>query len=170
MTNVNLHELAAFCEELARAKNWDACSLDNFVGKLGVAFTEIAEADDEAESTTVAAVHEEVADITVRVLAVLHGCWGDQWADRTTFRHGYVRTAFADVFMLLKPAFKAMCVAIQNWRKGDDENARVALEIAVLELYRVSDRMGFDLTAEILRKLEVNKTRPPLHGNRRSLG
>lgn len=166
----DLHELAAACEVLAKAKGWDPCTIDNFVGKIGVAFTEIAEADDEAGSGTVAAVHEEVADITVRVLSVLHGCWGQRWSDRTTFRHKHARTAYEPVLMILRPTFKSLAKAIQFWRKGNDDDARVSLEIAVLELYRVSDRMGFDLTVEILRKLEVNKGRPPLHGNRRSLG
>jgi hypothetical protein len=165
-----LHALAAECDAVNRANGFDVPTFDNLPGKIAMVFTELNEADDEQDNGE-AAVHEEIADAAVRVLSTLHAVWGEDWADRAThFRHVYCRTAYAPIETLLKPTFKQLCLALEAWRREQRVDARLALEMAVLELYRMSDRMGFDLTAEIRRKVEINRGRGALHGKVRSLG
>ncbi len=51
--------------------------------------------------------------------------------------------------------------------KGD---ARVNVEYALLELFRVADTLSIDLLREIDRKCEKNKGRERLHGKINSVG
>ncbi len=165
-----LHDLAAECDAVNRANLWDASTIDNLPGKLAFLFTEtILEAHEEQDNGS-HAVHIEIADAAVRILASLSGIWGARWEDRVQFRHVYCRTAYAPLETLLLPANIHVCRALQAWRKDKQDDVRAALELAVLELYRLSDRMGFDLSATISAKLDVNRKRGPRHGNVRGLG
>jgi hypothetical protein len=165
-----LHDLAADADAANRANNFEVPTWDNLPGKLAFLFTESIEEAHEEQANGPEAVHVEIADAAIRIMSTLNAVWGDAWADRIQFRHVYCRTAYDRLETMLLPANIQVCKALQAWRKDDRHGAREALEVAVLELYRVSDRMGFDLSAEIARKVEINRGRGALHGKKRSLG
>lgn len=164
-----LHELAAEISRVNAANNWDAATLDNLPGKLMMCVTELDESADAAhvgEGT----LGIELADVAIYLLSFLHGAFGQHWHDRITGRHPYKRSAFAPIEVLLWPTLRSMCRAAKAWRKGQDDNTCIALELALLEIWRLADALGFDMLGNITAKVEVNRLRGPLHGHRRSLG
>lgn len=56
--------------------------------------------------------------------------------------------------------FKAM----EARRHDDKPETRTCVELALLELYRLADALGFNMTYQITAKCEKNRNRAHLHG------
>ena len=167
-----LHALAADMDAVNRANGFDAPTIENLPGKLMLACTELAEIDEAAAGH--GDLHEELADLLLRLLSVMHGTFGDGWADRVTGSIGRVVRpekpyAFERIETLVWPICLHLFRATERWRKQRDDDAMWHMELAVLQLWRLCNKLGFDVIERARVKLEINRQREPLHGNARSL-
>lgn len=168
---LSLHELAAASAENAAAKGFDRPTWENFVAKVAFAIGEVNEARDSVDSgEDQTALGYELADVAIRVLAILHEVWRDTWVDRVCNRRRPEPRAYAAIEVLLWPVVSCLCDAIERWRRDDRIDACMYLELALLNLWRVADRVGIDLDVAIAEKMAINREREPLHGKVRALG
>lgn len=166
---MNLHALAQQSSEIAKQNGFDDPTWDTLPMKVMLGVTEIVEAVDADEFN---ALIEELADIALRTLAILHCVWGDSWsASRIEDRRQYdlLRT-FQPLEVLLFPTLRYIARAVEDWRHAigftdiRKTDAKINLELALLELWRLADALKVDLYAACLAKCEKNKTRGHLHG------
>lgn len=138
---------------------------DNFPAKLLWAASELVEAEEGEWG-------EELADVAMRVSAVLVAIWGDDWSDRT--EGGAVHRNVPDPHQtrasLLWPILAHITKAGESWRKDAKRDAEQHLGLALLETWRLAAGLGLDLRREINLKLEKNSHRGYLHGKVRKEG
>lgn len=174
---MSLHEVAARVSRIALEKGFDKADWDeNFVQKLAFVVTELDEAAQGAEGIGKDPVDRELADVAIRLLSCLHNISGDQWsAGRIEARRPPARIGvWQPIEVALWPILRKLSQAIECWRKNDPEigkkDAMICCELALLETFRLADRMGIDLMAVIESKSTANAARPRLHGKGRSVG
>ena len=165
---MNLHTLATWANEIATAHGFDVPTWENLPIKLMFVVTEIDELHEEIMNIHNGSVSEELADVAIRTLAVLGALWPEQWSqERTTERS--IRTHFHDrPEVLLWPMLHQLRVAIGHWRQDEKRDTMICLELVILEIWRVSDRLGIDLFLAIDDKMRINAGREQLHGKKRS--
>jgi NTP pyrophosphatase (non-canonical NTP hydrolase) len=165
---VNLHEMAALTADIAEGNGFAAPTWDTLPMKLMLAITELREARDSEDR---AALAEELADFALRTLAVLNRIWGDDWASsRIEGRQRTTGSFFYPIEVLLFPMISHLCFAVEDWRKERRVDAKIRIELALLELWRLADRLGIDLETELMKKCEKNRGRGHLHGKVRAEG
>lgn len=175
---IDLHRLAEYVHLIAinhalfDVPDWD----ENFIPKIAFAITELDEGVQWVEGIGKDPVEIELADTAIRLMSTLYGIWGNDWSAGRILNR--VRPNQIGLFMPLEvavwPVLRQICKAMECWRKNDPatgkKDAMICIELAVLETFRVADRMGFDLIKEIERKAAKNTMREPLHGKGRSVG
>jgi transcriptional regulator with XRE-family HTH domain len=163
----DLHHIANEAASIAAAKGFDRTTPENAIGKMALIFTELVE----VETAEVGCIGEELADTAIRILTMLSDLCGRGWCSRiATRRARWGRGPHERIEVVLAPCRVELRSAIEAWRKGRDRDVTMHLELMLLEVYRAADRLGVDLTREILAKLDGNRSRPRLHGRTRSLG
>ena len=168
---MNLHDLAEQAETGAVARGFDPCTWENMPGKIAFVFTELEEAccAANAHRFVMDAVIEELADIALRTMAIMHGVYGREWQERSTDL-AVDSGLFAPLECSLRSVTKYLSNAIGYWRDDDKVDAGICLELALASLIMFAKSIGYDLTISIVRKLEKNAYRPKLHGHIRTLG
>jgi hypothetical protein len=133
---------------------------------------ELAEATHQKEG--VAKFGDELADVAIRLLSILHSIWPAEWSPGRTEHRRIEYLAFATSFqqieVLVFPIVRQVADAIQRWRRSEKRDAMIACELALLEVARLSDGLGFGLMDEIRDKSRENATRPRCHGLAQSVG
>ena len=177
MSQISL--IAWSAAEGARKRGFEVPDWDqNLPAKLIFAIGELDEAVEatEFQYTNVDVFAEELADVCLRLLGVLHEISdeGKNWCpDRIAERHVEKPSmAFVPVEKLLWPALRYIIKAAECWRTNGPQSksdAIINLELAVLAVFRVSDRLGIDLVAACDRKLAQNDKRPRYHGKGRTI-
>jgi NTP pyrophosphatase (non-canonical NTP hydrolase) len=162
-----LHGLAEQAETSAIARGFDPCIWENMPGKIAFVLTEVVEACESVTSSR-ADLIEELADIALRTLAILHGVYGNDWCPRNYSTN--VGSTFESMPVLLYPIARNLGNAVNWWRDDAKLDAKVCLEYVISELYSLATNLGEDLTQAIIRKSTKNADRPKLHGHVRSLG
>jgi hypothetical protein len=160
---MNLHKLAKECSEIAKQNGFDDPTWDTLPTKVMLVVTEIVEA---IQASKPEELVEEFADIALRTLAILHCVWGDDWSTSRVEerrRHDHVLT-FQTRESLLFPVLNHLACAVDDWRHSRKVDAKIRLERALLELWRLADALKVDLYAACVAKCEKNKTRGHLHG------
>lgn len=165
-----LQRLAATCNQIATANGFDMPNWDNIVIKLALVGTELHEGRDNVYGLAADPLAEELADAAIRTLGILGSIWGDDWSDRVTGRGAHAVNPFAPIEVLLWPTLGYTFKAMEARRRDDKTEARMCLELALLELFRLSDALVIDLSAQILAKCEKNRTRAHLHGKAYAVG
>lgn len=167
-----LLELARDAANTARVNGFDKPTWDTLPVKVMFAVTEVVEAIDAAMSFN--AFTEEVADIALRTLAILYDIWGNNWNQGRIEARNYsdkLVLRFQSAESLLFPALKHLALSIEAWRHNNDTDAKIRLELTLLELWRISDVYEFNLLHICRDKIQKNKERGHLHGkNIRSEG
>jgi hypothetical protein len=116
-------------------------------------------------------LEEELADAAIRLLVMLHDLTGGEWSDgRIRCRRPTLATRHERIEVLVWPIIARVCDAAERWRRDERSDVLIDLELAVLEVYRLADCVGVDLTAAIVAKSEKNKGRGALHGKSRADG
>lgn len=167
---MDIKQIAVVCNEIAEANGFERPSWDNFVAKIAFAITELDEGRDGTLGLASDPLGEELADTAIRVLSVLDAIWGDRWSDRITHRHPKPISAFAAIEVLLWPTLGYLCKAMECRRHDDRLGAETCLGLALLELWRLADALGIDLTEEVTKKCAKNRVRPHLHGKAYAAG
>lgn len=163
----------------ARKRGFDVPDWDiNLPAKLIFAIGELDEAVEvtEFQRVNVSAFAEELADVCLRLLGVLHEISDDgvNWCpDRIAERQVEPPSmTFVPVEKLLWPALRYIIKAAECWRTNGPRSkadAIINLELAVLTIFRVCDRLGIDLVAACDHKLAQNDLRPRYHGKGRTI-
>ena len=168
---MSIHELAKSIRETNEANGFDCPTWDNMPAKVMFAVTELDEGMDAITGEGADPLSEELADTVVRILDVLHALWGDGWQDRTTdVLSVHPEGMFEPGEVVLWRPLRMLCKSVESWRHDNRNDVRVALEMAVRELYIIGSKLGVDLQAEVEWKNGKNATRGKLHGKRRSAG
>lgn len=175
----NLHDAACLADEIASANGFDPPTWDNFPAKLMMVVTEIDEFVDAAEGVEngdCGGTKEELADVAIRLLAMIHALTHGKWncrvrrynepADYYDRRIGWLRSPKDEVW----PIVSRISKATEVWRKGRRVDAIQHIEFAIKECFALADRVGFNLFSEILTKAAKNAQRPKLHGKIESVG
>ncbi len=174
---MNLFEVAERVSRIASEKGFDKADWDeNFVQKLAFVITELDEAVQGAKGIGKDPVELELADVAIRLLACLYGVSGTSWSPgRIEGRRSPERIGvWQPIEVAVWPILRKVSEAIECWRKNDPEigrkDAMICCELALLETFRLADRMGIDLLSIIELKTIANAARPHLHGKGRSVG
>lgn len=174
-----LADFAAQISATASSKGFEAPSWDNYIAKLGLIHTELDEAVAAMsdERTPLEDIAAELADVGIRALDVLYTLGRETWSparieQAAHFRgdtggHGRVFTAPE---VLVQPIRRYVTASIEHRRREERLDAITALELAVVEDFRVARRCGIPLGAAMARKAEFNKSRPFLNGKKHASG
>lgn len=176
----SLYETAARIREVADSKGWQKPDWEtNFIHKLAFTVTELNEAVEGVHGTQADPLDVELADTVIRLLDVVHALWPEKWSPGRI--EGRIRPVariptglFQPIEVGVWPILKHLSHAIESWRVNDPtfgkKDAMVSCELAILETFRLADRLGLDLDAAIERKVAYNATRQMLHGKGRNVG
>lgn len=170
---MNLHETAQRCSQIAKEHGFDECTWENFPNKLMFVVSEIKEAVEAMESMeghTNYEVGEELADVAIRTLQLVESLWPGWSAERVTKRTVQSKTAFLMPQVMVWPMLRYAVEALESWRNEQRADAQQCLELLLLELWRVADRLNIDLYGFVQLKMDKNEKRPMLHGKKRSDG
>lgn len=169
-TELTLRDWARVVAENAASKGFQLANWDNFATKCMLAVTEVQEAIDAARGAGY--LQDEIADISIRLLESLDSIWRDQWSDgRVTMRHrGPARILWREPEVVFSPVIVALVGAVEAWRKGDQKDAMISIELALLHTFRIADALDLDPMQAIASKHAKNVERPPLHGKTRTDG
>lgn len=170
MESRDLKTIAVECSQIAADNGFERATWDNFVAKVAFAIGEVDEGRDGALGLAKDPLAEELADTAIRLLAVLGDIWGDAWGDRVLNRHPKPINMFTPIEVLLWPVVGHLCKAMEARRHDHRSRACQRVELALLELWRLGDALGIDLTDHVLAKCEKNRGRPHLHGKKYAVG
>lgn len=174
------HQIASMVDAVATRSGFDPTTWENFPAKMMMAITELDELVDGVRGRQDDHPHEELADTTIRILASAHtlsdGKWvsrlktrfnnQDHWWDSPVVGKRWLQPPEVEVWAIVSMLSKAT----ETWRRGNRGEALQYLELAILECFRLADRIGFSLVQEILVKTSKNMKRPRLHGKVESVG
>lgn len=164
----DLHARARECSEIAERAGFQRVTWENAPIKILMVYTELDELE-EAETHEERA--EELADVAIRLLGILHDLRVDAWASRInprTVRRGTQRPALIET--QAQPIRQRLRRAVEAWRRDEPRDALQHVELALLEAFRTAWRMEINLHAAILAKMEINRGRERLHGKVRDVG
>lgn len=140
----------------------------NYLAKLMLVVTEI---DEVVRAAGVTAIGEELADVVLRVLPLLHVCHEPKWLVDLDW---LVRERKTPLSRVLRPhdyreagVLIRQCVqAAEAWRKDDASGAALVLHNLVLSTFFVADVYSVDLFAAIEAKMAKNAAREYRHGKK----
>jgi len=115
---------------------------------------------------------EELADTAIRILDILYSVWGTDWADRTldAFEIKPEGGLFEPGEVALWKPLRLLCRGVEAWRDERRTDVRIALELALRELFAFGIRLGVDLLVTMRWKNARNDGRGVLHGKVRPEG
>lgn len=161
---VDLHELAEECDRIVLVNGFDPHIWEYAALKVAWVFTEIDEAIDASIGVGEDPLEEELADIAIRLLSLLHGLTEGKWHDRITNRKPYVkRTPYQPIESLLYPIGSHCAKALESWRNENRSDFVSHLELSLKETFDLASILNFDLISSILAKNEKNKSRGERH-------
>lgn len=165
-----IHDLARRAAEVNGANGWEPSTWYNLVPKMAFALTEVDELIDALHAGDDENIREETADIVIRVASALYDWREDDWCSRIEHRHRFTSGRYAPPEVLVRPISSHLLKGIEAWRKGRHKDVQQHMELSLLACYRLSDQLGFDLTWQVERKIEINRGRGRHHGKASGLG
>jgi hypothetical protein len=166
----DLHETASLCARIAEAHGFDACTWENFPTKIVFVVSEIDETREAMAVFGGDTIREEMTDIAIRTMVVLETLWPGWSTGRITQRAIRTQSVFTDAESLLWPMISYAVKALHHWRNEERTDAGQCLELLLLELWRLADRLRIDLDSSIQIKMDKNELRPMRNGKKRSEG
>lgn len=170
----DLHVLARELRKVNVSNGFDAVTWESVPAKLMFTVTELDEGMEAIDGTGADPLSEELADAAIRILDILTTLWDDDWSDRTNGLRREnppsVVAAFQPGEVALWRVLRMICKAVEAWRYDRRDDVRIALELAIRELFVLAWKLGVDLAPEIAWKTQKNRGRGPLHGKAQSAG
>ena len=178
-----LYRLAGVAHEVATSHGFDAPTWENFPGKLMLVVSELSElAEACAESscpldlTGTRKSMDELADVVIRTMTILHGLFGSWNARGSAFdwieTHSSIRTRLPDSWVVV--LLRSLSLALEAWRRDDRATALYHCERLLHFAFQLADAGPgvdrHDLLACIEEKIAKNATRPALHSKIMTLG
>lgn len=166
------HEKAKECNAIAAANGFDLPTWDNLPIKLMLVVTELHEAADGARgSFDNFNLPEELADIAIRLLSILHSLFSSKWEAEYDYSDEQQREyKFDSLEHNLFHISRSLAEAVENWRSNDVEMTKFWLEVSLQQVRTLARAYDYNLILSIDIKCEKNKTRQKLHGKARSDG
>ena len=163
-----LHTTAEHVDGIAKDNGFDPPTWENLPVKLMLVVTEMDEARDAVHGVGNDPLDEELADIAIRLLSILHSIWGNEWMDRVEGRKSRTArghtTPYQTMETLMWPIMGHVCKAVEAWRHDNRRDTQQRVELALLETFRLADVLYIQLFEEIVNKSGKNEKRPHLHG------
>lgn len=154
----SITDRAAEISKIALDHGWDAPTWDNFLAKLMLIMTEVQE----AEEATGEDVLMEIADVVIRTLDVVY-----------TLDPGLSMSAGDDLDKsgdLFANIRRRVSRSAECYRYGDDYLAIAWLWNTISIIDSTCMRTASNLWVAVDNKIAINRTRPRLHGKKRSVG
>lgn len=168
---MSIYELAKSIRETNEKNGFDKPTWDNLPTKVMFAVTELDEGMDAITGEGADPLTEELADTAIRILDILHSIWGDEWADRTTeSKRVRCESVFEPGEVALWRPLRMLCKGVECWRHEKKSDVRIALEMALREVFVLGVKLGVDLQVDVEWKNAKNATRGLRHGKARSEG
>jgi hypothetical protein len=161
-THEQIYARATDCAQIASEKGWDPTTWDNFLAKLFLVWTEVEEAE---EAVIRHEEMDEFADIAIRVMTIVVRLMPPE--GRFYLAEHHAEWAPADIFKALRGHLRQ---AGEMYRRGLDDGALAKTWLVVVDLDAWCRSCSRDLWAAIDKKTEINRSRPRLHGKKRSVG
>jgi hypothetical protein len=158
-----IKERAEEISQIALDHGWDAPTWDNFLAKLMLIMTEVQEAEDAQHDHP--AFMLELADVVIRTLDVVHTLD----VEPTRAARKKPLPVFNESNVLLGTR-RYLSRAAEWYRRGLDEEALCDLWEAIAGIECWCTANCYDLWDAVDKKIAVNRTRPRLHGKKRSIG
>lgn len=165
---VDWKALAADVISYRDAKGFAVTTWDDLPTRLCCLHSECRELEDALAtsfSTAARAVRHECADIAMYALTILHDLGAPSWDLRQSYHQGASR--FGSPAEFVAPLRKHVDDAFRAWRRGDQKDALICIELVLVALVDLKGRVlghessvAFDVRA----KIAVSKDRPRTHG------
>lgn len=170
--SMTIYDLAKSIRETNEKNGFDRPTWDNLPVKLMLVVTELDEGVGAIRGYSDDPLTEELADAAIRILDVLYSVWDTSWSDRASSvaveaSHGLI---FVPLEVLLWDVLRYLSQAVEFWRHENQDDSRIALEMALREVFIVAGKIGCKLDVIIEWKNAKNATRGKLHGKARSDG
>lgn len=193
---INWHAAARGCYDTQTEKQWQHATWENLPGKLMLLVSELDEfvrqANENPWATDVYTLSTpkgswelqhnaaalELTDALIRNLADIYSLCGPDFAERMTVELQAINPRSWPPpcpEKLVWPIVGRAVRALEYWRKGDDKDVRICLELIALEIVRAWKIFApivqaGDLESYLEAKMEKNMSRPVKHGKLRDLG
>lgn len=167
-----LYELAKDIRETNEHNCFDRPTWNTIPAKIMFAVTELNEGMDAILGVGEDPLTEELADTAIRILDILYSVWGTDWADRTldAFEIKPEGGLFEPGEVALWKTLRLLCRGVEAWRYERRSDVRIALELALRELFAFGIRLGVDLIVTMRWKNDRNAGRGVRHGKARAEG
>lgn len=159
--------IALLAEQMATGKGFDPCTWDNLPSKM--AFVQ-GEVDKALAATSSEEFVLELADVGLRLLALMHGALAADFSPRVpTLREVQMATPHAGLGVddALQAVRRHLSGAVQSWRDDNVGESRISLELALYHLFICSARAGTNLVGSMSAKLKEHRAacapRPQAH-------
>jgi NTP pyrophosphatase (non-canonical NTP hydrolase) len=162
----NIFEIMAVSKRIAILNGFDAPTWENFATKIMFVITELDEAVQASVAGDSENFREEIADVAIRIAAIMSSLGIESSRTATTNK----RRLLSSAEVMLWPIVSNLTYAIEAWRNEKLGDAAIALELALIETFRIAGTVGFNLEREIWKKCLKNTTRGLHHGKVRSEG
>lgn len=150
---------------------FDPGTWDNLLSKLMCVVTEVVELVDGAVSGAGEDnLHEEIADTAIRLGCILVDTFPSEWELRFHIKSPVPSRYWGEPAVLVWPVVSYLGKAAEYWRYNNRSDCRVAIELALKEVYKIAEWLHVDLFGEIRRKTAINAKRGHLHGKANTVG
>lgn len=188
---MNWHKLAKYVDDINTLNGFDKPTWDNLPVKVMMVITELDELETaytgahsvvwqrdpeiytgrevDVDVAKIGNMDEEIADVSIRLLSLLHSVWGDSWPRPTRSWQNW-GNGMGDGPKLLWPIVHLLSEGVEFWRYDNRKKTKLCLSKALSKAWSLADSWGFDLKKLVQKKADINKERGHLHGKVRSAG
>ena len=141
-------------------KGWDRTAWDNFPVRMMAIMSEVVEIE---LSESIEEFELELADVAIYVLSILHDFGHDSSGRTIAYGSRQWGMSLADATFPLRNKVRE---AYERWRRNEQKDALICLELLMLELLYVAHSFGVDIDQAIEDKLNVLRSRDVRHGGK----
>src|SRR6056300_123915 len=162
--------IAELCVAISGSRGFARVDFEtNYMHRVMYVITEVDETVEAMEESNAPLIGEELADIAIRLLDIIHPNRGGSWAPRKQKRLP-TSSCFREPWSIMGPITRCVSRAAECYRKNDKGDSVLWLEFALQETEAVAVLLGYSLFSEIRRKCLKNASRPRFNGKARAEG
>lgn len=147
---------------------WNPTTSDNFGTRCMCIIAELTELVGAMGSRDRREIAHELADVTMYLVVMLHDLLdGEMYPLRAVYPRE-APSPFQTPHALIGPTQRAVVMAFEKWRRNNMGDAVMSLQIAMLEVCRLSHTLDMSLASVVEDKVEILRQRQPLNGGKRA--